>query len=297
MTRVLSYNIRLGGTGQVEQLSKMIIAADPDIVGLVEATDARVVEELAARLGMEFRITGRGKQERDWQVAVLSRLPILQSEVHTRPEVLTRRHILQVRVQGTDGQPLTVYVIHLTSQVHRGRESNRVRRGEVRALLSVMAAAQGTAHLAMGDFNSLAPGDSFETSKLVRSLLDQVQQATVKVSPPPWRRSIMFRLVHRLVHNKMGSALIDMIGPLYARGGIDLLLAASYVDCFRQLHQHERGYTFPADAPATRIDYIFASPELAVDLTTSEVVMESADVRGDEASDHLPVWAEFSSHI
>ena len=66
MTRILSYNILVGGTRRVEQLTTVIRAADPDVVGLAEATDPKVVEELASRLGMQFRLSGYGKGARDW---------------------------------------------------------------------------------------------------------------------------------------------------------------------------------------------------------------------------------------
>ena len=47
MLRILSYNILYGGRGRVPQLTKMMKAVQPDVVGLVEAADTRVVEELA----------------------------------------------------------------------------------------------------------------------------------------------------------------------------------------------------------------------------------------------------------
>ena len=53
MTRILSYNILVGATRRVNQLTDMITAANPDVVGLVEAINPHVVEELAQRLGMQ----------------------------------------------------------------------------------------------------------------------------------------------------------------------------------------------------------------------------------------------------
>jgi endonuclease/exonuclease/phosphatase family metal-dependent hydrolase len=295
MTRVLSYNIRLGGTGRSKQLEKMIRSAQPDIVGLVEATDAHVVEALATELEMDFRLTGRGTRARDWQVAVLSRLPILQSQIHTRPTILSRRHLLEVQVECADSRPLTVFVIHLTARVHQGTKSNRIRRAEVRELLTIMAAAKGTPHLVMGDFNSLAPGDSFQASRLVGYALDLAEHgARKKKSSRPLHQRALMGAAQAIVHSKAGGFLVNAIGPMYAQGGIDLLMQAGYVDCFRQLHPHEPGYTFPAATPSTRIDYLFASPELAKTLSACEVVSQAKGTQGEEASDHLPVWAEFS---
>src|SRR5579884_1806436 len=126
--RVLSYNILLGGTPRIDALDKMIRSAQPDVVGLVEATNAKVVEELANRSGMHFALTGEGKWFNDWNVAILSRLPILETIVHTNPQIFTRRHVLEVRLEGSDGQPLTVFVIHLTASMYRGTWSNLKRR-------------------------------------------------------------------------------------------------------------------------------------------------------------------------
>src|SRR6266511_855271 len=50
------------------------------------------------------------------------------------------------------------------------------------------------------------------------------------------------------------------------------LATAGYVDCYRTLHADEPGYTYAADAPWLRIDYIFASPELAPRLCACDVV-------------------------
>jgi endonuclease/exonuclease/phosphatase family metal-dependent hydrolase len=75
-----------------------------------------------------------------------------------------------------------------------------------------------------------------------------------------------------------------------ARQPIRLILEAGYLDCFNQQHANTPGYTYPAHQPWLRLDYIFASLPMAARLSACEVV------KGEEtkqASDHLPVWAEF----
>jgi endonuclease/exonuclease/phosphatase family metal-dependent hydrolase len=57
------------------------------------------------------------------------------------------------------------------------------------------------------------------------------------------------------------------------------------------------GFTCPAAAPAGRIDFIFASPELAQSLECCYIPTEGEGVRGEEASDHLPVVAEFGEAV
>jgi endonuclease/exonuclease/phosphatase family metal-dependent hydrolase len=288
--RVLSYNILLGGTPRIDALDKMIRSAQPDIVGLVEATNADVVEELAKRSGMHFTLSGRGTRFNDWNVALLSRLPILETIVHTHRDIFTRQHVLEVRLESGTGQPLTVFVIHLTASMYRGNWSNIKRRIEVQKLLEFMALRQGTPHLVMGDFNSLAPGDTFEATTILRYIL---RQRSAKRRPRRLRGRIALMLVKALLSGPPGTWLLDRAGYRYAKGGIDLILQAGYVDSFRQLHPEQLGFTYPASIPATRIDYIFVSPELASSLQHCEVVTAGEGVQGKDASDHLPILAEF----
>jgi endonuclease/exonuclease/phosphatase family metal-dependent hydrolase len=291
--RVLSYNILLGGTPRVDALDKMIRAARPDVVGLVEATNADVVEELAKRTGMHFALSGRGTRFNDWNVAVLSRLPILETIVHTRPHTtFTRRHVLEVRLETSSGQPVTAFVIHLTASMYRGTESNLKRRGEVQELLNIMQPRQGTPHFVMGDFNSLAPGDKFSASTILRYQF-YLRASSHKRITRTLRGRVALTLIKALLNGPPGTTLLDIVGYRYAKGGIDLLLDAGYTDSFRHLHPDQLGYTYPAAIPGTRIDYIFASPELAPSLTFCEVHAAGEDVTGKDASDHLPLLAEF----
>ncbi|HLZ81377.1 MAG TPA: endonuclease/exonuclease/phosphatase family protein, partial [Ktedonobacteraceae bacterium] len=159
MTRILSYNILVGGTRRVTPLISMIQAARPDIVGLVEATNPRVVEELAQRLEMQHVMSGRGTHVRDWQIALLSHFPIIYSEAHVRPGILTKP-ILEVGIEVPGGRQIIVYVTHLAAAFSKGWAGDAIRRREVRELIRIMSAKQEMPHLIMGDFNSLAPGDS-----------------------------------------------------------------------------------------------------------------------------------------
>src|SRR2546421_2722767 len=171
MTRILSYNILVGGQPRINQITAMIQAADPDVVGLVEATNPRVVETLAKRLGMQYRISAPGQNSADWQVAVLSRLPIIHTEVHICPGILTKP-LLEVCVEEAEGSRLTIFVTHLTASFTYGRAGESIRRDEVREILRIMASKQGTPHLLMGDFNALAPGDRLKASILLRYLVE-----------------------------------------------------------------------------------------------------------------------------
>ena len=303
MTRILSYNILVGGTRRVTPLISMIQAARPDIVGLVEATNPRVVEELAQRLEMQHVMSGRGTHVRDWQIALLSHFPIIYSEAHVRPGILTKP-ILEVGIEVPGGRQIIVYVTHLAAAFSKGWAGDAIRRREVRELIRIMSAKQEMPHLIMGDFNSLAPGDSFKASALLRYVVEQDQRHRQNpdamvghphldfVVPPLLR--IFNPLLRTIPRSRLLSALFDRAASVYApRGCINLLRNAGYVDCFRETNPDTAGFSCPSAAPAGRIDYIFANPEMAQLLSTCYIPTHSDGVHGQDASDHLPVVAEF----
>jgi exodeoxyribonuclease-3 len=124
---------------------------------------------------------------------------------------------------------------------------------EIPVILGLIAPLAARSHLLVGDFNALRPADP--------------------VGEPP------AGVIRR------GEAATDA-----ARLTIGHLVNAGYVDCYRAIHSRAPGYTYPAGAPWLRLDYIFASPPLAVRLTGCDVVTGAAAAR---ASDHLPLWATF----
>ncbi len=307
MTRVFSYNILVGGQPRINQITAMIQSADPDVVGLVEATNPRVVEMLAKRLGMQYRMSANGRHSTDWQAAVLSRLPIIRTQVHMCSGILTKP-LLEVSVEEADGSQFTVFVTHLTASFSHGRAGDSIRRNEVREILRIMSPLQGTPHLLMGDFNALAPGDRLKGSALLRYLvmLDQRHKQDAKanighpylnfVVPPSFH--IFNPILRTIPGSKWLSAIFDELVTLYApRNSIGLLLKAGYTDSFRYTNPRVSGFTCPAGAPAGRIDYIFASPEMARRLTGCSIITEGNGIEGEKASDHYPVLAEFGESV
>ena len=72
------------------------------------------------------------------------------------------------------------------------------------------------------------------------------------------------RLVGRLTSLVPESRQVDrVLGRMIQRRAVPLLLGRGYADCFRQLHPRAHGYTCATWLPAARIDYVFASPEMA----------------------------------
>jgi len=207
-----------------------------------------------------------------------------------------------------EGRKLTVFVTHLAAAFYRGRGGDSIRRREVQEILRIMASKRGTPHLLIGDFNAIAPGDHLKASILLRYLLDMDRRHQQNpdanagypnldfVVPEPLR--FLNPLLRGIPRSKLLSALFDGAGSLYApRASVDLIYKAGYLDCFRHMNPQAWGFTCPARAPAGRIDYIFASPELAGRLSACEVVIEGNGSRGEEASDHLPVVADFGVSV
>src|SRR5947199_6344343 len=83
-----SYNILAGGKLRVDQLTKIISSTQPYIVCLVEANNLQVVEELADRLDMQYRMNANPTHKKDWQTALLSRLPIIETHSHIHADIL-----------------------------------------------------------------------------------------------------------------------------------------------------------------------------------------------------------------
>src|SRR5436305_9794628 len=303
MTRILSYNILVGGKRRVDQLTNIISSAQPDIVGLVEAYNPRTVEEIAQRLGMQFRMSRSYTQAHDWQTALLSRLPIVETHSHNHSDILTKP-ILEACIEEEDGRKLTVFIAHLSAAFYQSRGGDGQRRREVQEILHIMASKRGTPHLLMGDFNAIAPGDHLKASALLRYLVamdlqyrrnphvDDGHPNLDAVVPKPLH--FLYPILQTIPYSNVLCALLDRAGSFYApRGCISMLRKAGYIDCFRLKNPNDPGFTCPAATLAGRIDYIFASPELAERLSACSVVTEGNGLRGDEASDHLPVVAEF----
>lgn len=149
-----------------------------------------------------------------------------------------------------EGEPLRLFATHLAGGADDVHPAQ-----EAPAVLDALRPYANQPHLLVGDLNSLSPCDPIGVSPLS----EEIMRNGVDDDP---------------------------------RRAIELILAAGYRDCFRALHPAnvEPGYTFPADAPWLRLDYIFASPGMAERLQASGLVNSQAAAA---ASDHFPVWAEF----
>ena len=240
LTRILSYNIRRGGKGREQALAEVVNACAPHIVVLQEATDGEVVERLATLTGMAQHASRKGES-----LAFMSRERVQHYEWF-RPRV-SRHAFLEIQLANSEAR---IFGLHL-SAVHAAWTENR-RILELRALLKSIAHHQHGFHLLTGDFNTLAPGELLDFTKLPGRLRALVWLSGGKVR---WRT-------------------------------IQIVLDAGYRDGYRATHPKAPGFTFPTWDPHVRLDYLFVPSRYMGRLQACEI----PDVAGmKEASDHLPL--------
>jgi exodeoxyribonuclease-3 len=156
--RILSYNIRRGGTGREDRLGAVIRRIAPDLVILQEATKPDAVKAVAEHAGMVQWGAMRGAS-----LGFMSRRPVAHHEWH-RPR-FSRHAFLEIVPFGTEAR---VFGVHL-SAVHAAWTERR-RRFELRALLGSIAHHEHGPHVLMGDFNTLAPGELLDVRQLPHRL-------------------------------------------------------------------------------------------------------------------------------
>jgi endonuclease/exonuclease/phosphatase family metal-dependent hydrolase len=154
--RLLSYNIRYGGTGRESALAAVIGAARPDVVVLQEARDPHVVARLAA--AGEFTAWG---SRPGYSTGFLSHIPVTHHAWH-HPRS-SRHAFLEVAFEGTECR---VFGLHLSAWFSKWSERRRAR--EIRALLDGIREHQEGFHVIAGDFNALAPGELLEAARMPR---------------------------------------------------------------------------------------------------------------------------------
>lgn len=156
--RLLSYNIRHGGTGRAEPLARVIEACRPDLVVFQEATDPDLLERVAARCGMA-QCGARPKTS----LGFMSRNACADHAWH-RPR-FSRHAFLEIHPPGVD---FGIFGVHL-SAVHAAWTERR-RALELQSLLRSIRGYDRRFHLLVGDFNTLAPGELLEVRKLPHRL-------------------------------------------------------------------------------------------------------------------------------
>lgn len=152
--RLLSYNIKFGGTGRAEQIAAVIRAANPDVVLLQEATDRLVVGKLAELTGMphwDSRV--------NYSTGFLSRLSVAEYNWHLPRNA--KHAFLEIEIKEPT---IRLFGLHLSAWFSNWSE--RQRRYEIRALLEAIKHHQHGFHIIAGDFNALAPGEVLQVARM-----------------------------------------------------------------------------------------------------------------------------------
>ena len=245
MFRLLTYNILRGGHGRTAAIAEVINACAPDLVLLQEATDRGNVERIAEATGMaEWRAFDKQS------LGFLSRRPVASCG-WVRPRV--SRHAFVEVVP--EGERVRVFGVHLSAVHAAWTEHRRVM--ELRALLRSVARHQDGFHVLAGDFNTVAPGDPFDSGLL-----------PMRVRPLVW-----------------------LSGGRIRWRTVQTVLDAGYVDGFRRVHPNDPGHTLPTSRPHVRLDYIFIPRSYQERIAACSVVRDPVAV---SASDHFPVMADLN---
>jgi endonuclease/exonuclease/phosphatase family metal-dependent hydrolase len=152
--KLLSYNIRFGGTGREQALAETIRAIDPDLVVFQEAIYPHVIERLATETGFPFWAS-----RRHHSIGYISKQKIAYHEWHYPAGA--RHSFLEIVPEHSDAR---VFGLHLSARFSKWDERRRAR--EIKALLEGIKRHQNGFHVLVGDFNTLAPGEVLELARM-----------------------------------------------------------------------------------------------------------------------------------
>jgi exodeoxyribonuclease-3 len=152
--KLLSYNIRFGGSGREQALAEAIRSINPDLVVFQEATHPAVIERLAQATELPFWAA-----RKDHSIGYLSKHEIAYHEWHYPAGA--KHSFMEIVPAATE---MRVFGLHLSARFSKWDERRRAR--EVRSLLEGIKRHQAGFHLLVGDFNTLAPGEVLELDRM-----------------------------------------------------------------------------------------------------------------------------------
>jgi endonuclease/exonuclease/phosphatase family metal-dependent hydrolase len=326
--RVATYNILLGGERRRELIHSVLERIDADVVALQEVREVEHIRELARDLGMEMLVGVPSDPDSVMHTAILTRLPVRTWRNRRHHGRMLRSHLhCEVETGGRELPVVGVHCLHLAARFGERNKGEARRIREIGAVLTDIAHETALPHMLIGDFNALAPGDDILATEFFRRMNDLRRSGLLVVAsngtlePLPleheggssqvadrWRRSgvdprliggipVLPRLVSPLTAGIPVSRSMDrMLGRLIERWTVERLLKEGYVDCYRQVHPRARGLTCATWQLSARVDYVFATDDLADHVLGADVVGGRTwpDPDAAVASDHYPVVAEFS---
>lgn len=254
--RTVSYNIKDGGNGRAEALTKVIAARRPDVVCLVEADDGSVIERIANHLKMDF-VHAPGDKHAS---ALLSRWTISASINHAPFHPSLEKSLLEATVIDPQGQEWIIGVVHLHAKAFEQDEQKREE--EITQVLKIFEPHRqaGRAHLLCGDFNSNAPTQQIDPQQCKPSTREA------------WQAN----------------------GGLIPRRVVQRILDAGYVDSLHAVRGSEadRMASFTTEFPGQRLDYIFT---FGIDPAHLEDAWVDQSPPARHASDHFPIGLQIGA--
>ncbi|HZS15200.1 MAG TPA: endonuclease/exonuclease/phosphatase family protein [Candidatus Dormibacteraeota bacterium] len=322
--RAVTYNILLGGQGRGDRIAAVLDRCDADVIALQEANDVELVRELARRLDMRM-IVAKPNDASKLNLALLTRLPVTRWRAHRHPGRMLRAHLVCELDIGAPGlSRLRIHNVHLAARFGEKNKGEARRLRELEAILGDVARSGPTAHLVMGDFNSLAPGETVAATAFFTRMAELRRRGLLVrgldglVAPLEsadggeelaelWREAGIDPSLHVGVPRlpwvvgpltgvlPRSAALDRVLNRFIERWTVPRMLDAGYTDCYRAVHPAGEGYTCATWMPAARIDYVWADATMARRVVVCDVVGQDGrpDPDAAAASDHFPVLADF----
>ena len=244
----MSYNIRHGGAGREDAIAAVIRRTGADLVVFQEASRPAILARIAELAEMQQYSTRYGMS-----VGFVSRTAVAHHAWY-KPRISQHAFLEIVPA----GEAYRIFGIHL-SAVHAAWTERR-RLFELAGLLNSIAEHQHGPHVLVGDFNTLAPGETLDFGVLPQRLRWLVWLSGGRIR---WRT-------------------------------IQTVLDRGYVDVFRMHHPDSAGLTFPSWAPHVRLDYAFVPAAFSGAARACEVI-DAPEAKA--ASDHLPLAIDLNFHI
>lgn len=325
--RVATYNILLGGHEREALIAGVLGRVEADVIALQEVCNLRFAASLAERLGMEALLGEPSDPAPSCHTAILTRRRVRRWQNHRHPGRMLRSHLeCEIETGWRDLPLIGVHCVHLAARFGERNKGEARRMRELTAILEDIAAQPALPHLIAGDFNSVSPGDPvlattfFRKYNELRRLGLLMSQADGTLAPAArtaenaaefdeaWRRAgidprleggipVLPRVVGPLTANIPANRAIDrFMARFIERWTVERMLRHGYIDSFRRVHPRAHGLTVATWTPAARVDYIFATADLAQRLVACDVVGDRRwpDPEAWHGSDHFPVAADFT---
>jgi endonuclease/exonuclease/phosphatase family metal-dependent hydrolase len=326
--RVATYNILLGGERRGDLVRNVLRRINADVVALQEVREVDRIRDLAADLGMEMFLGKPSDPDSPMHTAILSRLPVRAWRNRRHHGRMLRSHLhCEVETGGHELPVIGVHCLHLAARFGDRNKGEARRIREIGAVLTDIADEPALPHMLIGDFNALTPGDDIMATSFFRRMND-LRRAGLLVAgrsgilaplapddnaagdelADRWRRAgvdprliggipALPRVVAPLTVGLPVSRAMDrFLGRMIERWTVERLHKEGYVDCYRHVHPRARGLTCATWQLSARVDYVFATRDLAAHILGADVVGGRTwpDQDAAVASDHYPVVAEFS---